>query len=137
MTPIAVRTAHALALLERIATDGHVREESAQRWADVTELAREGQIPAALEGIAEMRERGELREEANERVGEATHELAAVHAEQQAEAERQAAAQAELEQQAEAERQAQASGDQTGQDPDPELRDPAGPDEADQASSSS
>lgn len=72
------RSAHAIALLERIESDGHVREESAHQWADVMALAREGKRLAAVAGLLEMRERGELREEANERALEAVHELEAI-----------------------------------------------------------
>lgn len=75
------RSAHAIALLERIQSDGHVREESAHRWVDVIDLARGGQHQAAVDSIVELRERGELREEANERALEAVHELKALAAE--------------------------------------------------------
>ena len=78
MTETAERLAHAIALLERIARDGHVREDSAARWSAVIAQASEGRTAQAAAEVLDMRQTGELREEANERALEAVHELEAI-----------------------------------------------------------
>ena len=78
MTETAERLAHAIALLERIARDGHVREDSAARWSAVIAQASEGRTAQAAAEVLDMRQTGELREEDNERALEAVHELEAI-----------------------------------------------------------